>query len=342
MKKMRGIVALCVALTMTAGTTALLAQKDDNKKEVKRSKAEQVDFDTLTMAVDSTVEGHPAAAADIAVTWDSNHFFRAPDGSTYVPFTVTIDKGKLGAPNAAVYLAAFPKGAAAAAAPAKGKDTKTAGLMPAFDKFDFVALSGDGKLSRYLQVKPGDYDVYLAVKDKGTAEKIDKNYTPRVALLKKEVTVPDFGATGLTTSSMLLSSGIQPAPAGQTADNDPYIFGQMQIVPSKDGKYKKTDTLSLVYWVYGATGDPGGKPDLTIENSFNTKGADGAEKFFNKTQPQSINASSPYTAAQGVPNFLEVPLLSFAPGDYRLEVKITDKPSGKTVTQNVNITVTAS
>jgi hypothetical protein len=342
MKKMRGIVALCVALTMTAGTTALLAQKEDNKKEVKRSKAEQVDFDTLTMVVDNSVEGRPAAAADIAVTWDASHFFRAPDGSTYVPFTVTIDKSKLGAPNAAVYLAAFPKGAAAAAAPAKGKDNKSAGPMPAFEKFDFVALGGDGKLSRYLQVKPGDYDVYLAVKDKGTAEKIDKNYTPRVGLLKKEVTVPDFGAAGLTTSSMLLSSGIQPAPAGQTADNDPYIFGQMQIVPSKDGKYKKTDTLSLVYWVYGATGDPGGKPDLTIENSFTTKGADGAEKFFNKTQPQSINASSPYTAAQGVPNFLEVPLLSFAPGDYRLEIKITDKPSGKTVTQNVNFTVTAS
>ena len=342
MKKMRGIVALCVALTMTAGTTALLAQKEDNKKEVKRSKAEQVDFDTLTMVVDNSVEGRPAAAADIAVTWDASHFFRAPDGSTYVPFTVTIDKSKLSAPNAAVYLAAFPKGAAAAAAPAKGKDNKNAGPMPAFEKFDFVALGGDGKLSRYLQVKPGDYDVYLAVKDKGTAEKIDKNYTPRVGLLKKEVTVPDFGAAGLTTSSMLLSSGIQPAPAGQTADNDPYIFGQMQIVPSKDGKYKKTDTLSLVYWVYGATGDPGGKPDLTIENSFNTKGADGAEKFFNKTQPQSINASSPYTAAQGVPNFLEVPLLSFAPGDYRLEIKITDKPSGKTVTQNVNFTVTAS
>jgi len=218
MKKMRGIVALCVALTMTAGTTALLAQKEDNKKEVKRGKAEQVDFDTLTMVVDNSVEGRPAAAADIAVTWDASHFFRAPDGSTYVPFTVTIDKSKLSAPNAAVYLAAFPKGAAAAAAPAKGKDNKNAGPMPAFEKFDFVALGGDGKLSRYLQVKPGDYDVYLAVKDKGTAEKIDKNYTPRVGLLKKEVTVPDFGAAGLTTSSMLLSSGIQPAPAGQTAE----------------------------------------------------------------------------------------------------------------------------
>jgi hypothetical protein len=190
-------------------------------------------------------------------------------------------------------------------------------------------------------VRPGDYDIYLAIKDKGTVEKIDKNYTPRVGLMKKELTVPDYNAAGLMTSSMLLSSGIQPTPAGQTADNDPYIFGQMQIVPSRDGKYKKTDTLSVVYWVYGATGDATGKPDLTIENSFNQKTADG-EKFFNKTQPQAVNAQTPYNVAQGIPNFLEVPLLSFMPGDYRLEIKITDKPSGKTVTQNVNFTVAAS
>ena len=343
MKKMRGIVALCVALTVSSGAAVLMAQSaPKNQNAPKRSKAEQVDFDTLTMIVDNTEAGRPAGAADITVTWDSNHFFRAPDGSTYVPFTVSVDKSKLSAPTAAIYLAAFPKGAAAAAAPAaKGKDNKNAGPMPAFEKFDFTALNADGKLMRYIQVKPGDYDVYVAIKDKGTVEKIDKNYTPRVGLLKKELTVPDYNTAGLQTSSMLVASGIQPAPAGQTADNDPYIFGQMQIVPSKDGKYKKTDTLSVVYWVYGATGDSAGKPDLTIENSFNQKTADG-EKFFNKTQPQAVNAATPYNVAQGIPNFLEVPLTSFAPGDYRLEIKITDKPSGKTVTQNVNFTVAAS
>jgi hypothetical protein len=160
-------------------------------------------------------------------------------------------------------------------------------------------------------------------------------------MLKKDLTVPDFTKAELGTSSMLLSTAIQPAAGGQTADDDPYIFGQMQIVPSRDGKYKKTDTLSVVYWVYGATGDASGKPDLTIENSFNQKTGDG-EKFFNKTQPQAVNGQSPYTVSTGIPNFLEVPLVSFAPGDYRLEIKITDKPSGKTVTQNVNFTVLPS
>ena len=342
MKKMRGIVALCIALTMGVGSSALLAQKADTKKDVKRSKAEQIDFDTLVNLVDGLAAGRAAApASGVSVTWDSNHFFRAPDGTTYVPFTLTVDKGQLASPTSALYLAVFDKGAAAAAAPAKNSKDKSAGPTPAFEKFDFITIGAGGALSRYLQVKPGDYDVYVAIKDKGTVEKIDKNYTPRVALLKKDLTVPDFNKTELSTSSMLLSSGIGPAAAGKTADDDPYIFGQMQITPSKDGHYKKTDTLSVVYWVYGATGDAAGKPDLSIENTFNQKTAEG-DKFFNKTQPQAVNAQSPYSVSMGVPNFLEVPLTSFAPGDYRLEIKITDKPSGKTVTQNVNFTVAAS
>ena len=337
-KKMRGIVALGVALTIGLGSSVVMAQKaTDAKKEVKRTKAEQVDIDTLVTVVDSVAAGQ-AAPSDIAVTWDNSHFFRAPDGSTYMPFSVMVDKSKIATPTAALYVRVANKGAAAAA-PAKGKD-KAAVVYP-WEKFDFATVGADGKVSRYIQVKPGDYDLLVAIKDKGTVEKADKNYMPKVGVLKKDLTVPDYTKAELGTSSMLLSTAIQPAAGGLTADDDPYIFGQMQIVPSRDGKYKKTDTLSVVYWVYGATGDAAGKPDLTIENSFNQKTTEG-EKFFNKTQPQAVNGQSPYTVSTGVPNFLEVPLVSFAPGDYRLEIKITDKPSGKTITQNVNFTVLPS
>src|SRR5258705_12001824 len=136
MTKMEGIVALSVALTISSGAAAFMAQAaPKDQKEAKRSKADQIDFDTLTMIVDNTETGRPAGAADISVTWESNHFFRAPDGSTYVPFTVTVDSTKLAAPTPAISLAVFPKGAAAAPAPpAKGKDHKSAAPTPVFDK----------------------------------------------------------------------------------------------------------------------------------------------------------------------------------------------------------------
>ena len=99
----------------------------------------------------------------------------------------------------------------------------------------------------------------------------------------------------------------------------------------------------VIFWIYGA-GDAGaGKPDVTLEYNFHQRVA-GAEKYFNKTQPQIVNATTlppdfNVTAGHQVPGSLEIPLASFPAGDYRLEIKITDKVSGKTLTQNANFTV---
>jgi len=342
MKKMRGMVALCVTLSVAAGSSALLAQKADNKQEVKRSKAEQLDIEVLLKAVDTVSAGQ--AAPTTMVTWESNHFIRSQDGTTYVPFTVQLDRSKLTSPTVALYVRVDTKGAAPAP-PSKDNKNKDAAIHP-WENVYFATVSPEGKVSRAFQVKGGaDYDVYVAVKDKGTVEKADKNFNPTIAVVKKELSIPDYNKPELTTSSVILATAIQPLPAGASAQEDPYVFGPMQIVLSRDGKYKKADTLEVIYWIYGITGDAAGKPDVQIENSFNQKTADG-EKFFNKTQPQALNSTSlpaDFTAASGpIPGTLQVPLLSFPPGDYRLEIKITDKPSGKTVTQNVNFSVAAS
>ena len=341
MKKMRGMVALCVALSVTAGASALLAQKVE-QKEVKRSKAEELDIAVLLKAVD-TVEAGQAAATGTTATWESHHFIRSQDGTTYVPFTVHLDRSKVTTPIVALYVRVAKRGAPPAA-PSKDDKNKNPALYP-WENVYFASVGADGKVSRAFQVPGGDYDVYIAVKDKGTVEKADKNYNPAVSVAKKDVSVPDFTAAELTTSSVILATAIQPVPAGLTSQEDPYVFGPMQIVPSRDGKYKKADALEVVYWIYGAAGDAAGKPDVTIENSFNQKTADG-EKFFNKTQPQSLNAQSlppDFTAKSGpLPGTLQVPLASFPPGEYRLEIKISDKAAGKTVTQNVAFTVLES
>jgi len=340
------MVALCFALSVAAGSSALLAQKVDQKQDVKRSKAEQLDVAALLKAVDTVAAGQ-AAATESMVTWESNHFIRSQDGTTYVPFTLQLDRSKLMSPNVALYVRVDPKGTVPAAPSKdnKDKDKDKEGALHPWENVSFATVSPEGKVARAFQVKGGEYDVYIAVKDKGTVEKADKNYNPTVAVAKKTITVPDFTKAELATSSVILATAIQPVAAGTAAQEDPYVFGPMQIVPSRDGKYKKGDTLELIYWIYGVTGDAAGKPDVTIENSFNQKLPEG-EKFFNKTQPQALNGQSlppEFTATSGpLPGTLQVPLMSFPPGDYRLEIKITDKPSGKTVTQNVNFSVAAS
>jgi hypothetical protein len=42
-------------------------------------------------------------------------------------------------------------------------------------------------------------------------------------------------------------------------------------------------------------------------------------------------------AGHQVPGMLSIPLASFPAGDYRLEIKVTDKAANKTITQSVEL-----
>jgi hypothetical protein len=73
----------------------------------------------------------------------------------------------------------------------------------------------------------------------------------------------------------------------------------------------------------------------------------GSEKFFNKTNPQSLNAQTlpqefDFAAGHQLQSGQAVPLASFPEGDYRLEIKVTDKIANKTLTRDVNFSVTGS
>jgi hypothetical protein len=167
-----------------------------------------------------------------------------------------------------------------------------------------------------------------------------------MGMLRHSITVPDFTGTDITTSSVLLGSVEQiaaPLTPEQQQEN-PYTFGNMRVVPSIDSKLKKSGELQVLFWVYGTQANAG-KPDVQIEYNFHQKTPEG-EKYFNKTAPQLLNASTlppqfDVAAGHQLPGSLVVPLASFPVGDYRLEIKVTDKISGKTFTQNVDFTVEA-
>jgi hypothetical protein len=92
--------------------------------------------------------------------------------------------------------------------------------------------------------------------------------------------------------------------------------------------------------------DATNKPDVSVEYNFYAKQA-GSEKFFNKTNPQNLNAQTlpkEWDAAAGhqLQSGQAVPLASFPEGDYRLEIKVTDKIANKTLTRDVNFSVSGS
>src|SRR5262249_885011 len=154
----------------------------------------------------------------------------------------------------------------------------------------------------------------------------------------------------LNTSSVMVAERIDPLPAPLTQAQlieRPYAaLGTIELIPSADTKRAKSGELSTFVLIYNAKTDSANKPDITVEYNLYTKQA-GAEKFFNKTSPQSLNAQTlppgfDLAAGHQLQAGQAVPLASFPEGDYRLEIKITDKVANKSLTRDVNFTVAGS
>ena len=361
--QIRRVLALCVALTVATSAAPSFAQQiKQNDKQPKRSKQEQADIETLVKTVDAVSSGQQPAPSDVPVTWQANDFVKGQGGSTYIPFTLQIDRSKLTKPGVALYVRVVDKNAEAAApapaaAPAgkdskdKDKDKKGApapAVRYAWDNVHFLDVPQDGRVSRAMQLPAGEYEAFIAVKERSTDEK--NAPMPKVGVLRHALTVPDFTKPELQTSSIILAKAVEPqqtAVKPEEQQDNPYAFGPMKIVPSPDGKFSKMSELNVVFWIYGTTEATGGKPDVEVEYNFYQKQGTG-EKYFNKTAPQVLNATTlppEFSAAAGhqLPGSLVVPLASFPTGDYRLEIKVTDKAApGKSITKNVNFTVTES
>jgi hypothetical protein len=347
--QIRRVLALWVAVFFAVGslTFAQNAQKDDKK----RNKQEQQDIEALVKLVDGVSMGQQQPPTDLTVTWDSNHFVKGQDGKTYVPFTVQIDRSKLATPGVAMYIRAIAKNGSAATTPTgtagekkdedKKKDEK---VEYPWDNIHFVEVPADGKISLAMAVPGGDYDVFVAVKEKNTGDK--KQPPAKTGVLRQDLTVPDFNKAELATSSVIVADTVEPVQTAMTNEQqqeNPYTFGTMRIVPAADQKFEKNGELQVVFWIYGASQDATKKPDVQIEYNFHQKTPEG-EKYFNKTAPQMLNATTlppqfDMAAGHQLPGSLVVPLASFPAGDYRLEIKITDKPSGKTLTRDIAFTV---
>lgn len=357
----RRVLALGVLLTFAVSVWPVLAQaqKNNDQRQPQRSKLEMQDIETLARLIDAVGAGKQPAPTDISITWESNHFVRGQDGITYLPYTLSVDRAKMSSPAVAMYVRLVAKNQPAPPpAPAvndanrsqrneKNEQPAVAPPRYAWDSPQFTEIPSDGKLSRAAALKAGQYDAYIAIKEKGTDQ---KNAPPaKLGLLRREITVPDFNLPELTTSSVILANSVEPVTAALTRaqqEENPYTFGPMKIVPTPDGKFLKSAELQVVFWIYGVGAAAGGKPDVTVDYNFYQRLAEG-EKYFNKTAPQLLNAQTlppEFNPAAGhqLPGSLIVPLTAFPSGEYRLEIKVTDRPSGKAVTQNVNFTVLPS
>src|ERR1700704_4631963 len=358
MKQRRGVFAL-VVLVVFASSLALFAQKKDDKKQ---DEAQKKEIQNIVKIVDDLTAGQ-SAPNDLSLAWLREDVLKAQGNKEYVPFTVSIDPSKVGAGNVAFYWRVVSKAPAPAAELAAGKKDdkkdkdkdKDKGKKPdyAYEDIAFVPLATGQtpmRISRSFTVPAGTYDVYLVAKEP-TPDKAPKNAPPpKTSAIKQTVTVPDFWNNEFATSSVIIAQRIDPLAAPLTPQQQadrPYALGQMEILPTFESKFTKKAELSTFMLIYNPKVDANNKPDVSVEYNFYQKQAGQPEKFFNKTNPQNLNAQTlppqfDLAAGHQLQSGQAVPLASFPEGDYRLEIKVTDKLANKTLTREINFTISPS
>jgi hypothetical protein len=324
MMAIRRALAMVVALVISA--TFAVAQQAPKKDDKKRNKQEQQEIEQLVKLVDDVMAGKPAPT-DITMSLEP-FFMKSQEQRTFVPFMLNVNNAPK--TDSVLYVRVVN--------PSAVPDPKAKKVEYPWDDIHFVPaaqLAGDPvKLSRVFMTTAGTYDVYIAFKDR-VPEKAPKGTMPKMGVLKTSVTVPDFYNGELATSTILVADKVNMLTAQISPDEArerPFVFGLQELVPAADMEFKKTEELSIFFQVYNSGLDSAGKPDLTLEYEFHKTEGTG-EKFFNKTNPQVVNAASlppQFDPAKfPVPGGITVPLASFGEGAYRLNIKITDKASGK-------------
>lgn len=350
-------ISAAVSAAVLIFSATLFAQNSPaEQKPRKLSDGEKKEIQLVLKMVDEVAAGQPAPN-DLSLTWVREDLLKAQGNKQYLPFSVLIDPSKVSGGRVSVYWRVVAKNAAGAVAePAKKddkKDEKDKKPEYAYEDINTITLPGGAtgptRISRSFTVAPGDYDVYVVVKEP-TPDKAPKNApAPKVSLVKQAVSVPNLWNDELNTSSVIVAERIDPLPAPLTPQQQterPYALGTMEIVPALDTKFTKQSELSTFLLIYNAKTDSANKPDVSVEYSFYVK-AEGAEKFFNKTNPQNLNAQTlppqfDFAAGHQLQSGQAVPLASFPEGDYRLEIKVTDKIANKTLTREVKFSVSGS
>ena len=342
-------IAVVVAV-LGSGPGAAAQQPDDTQQEERLDQAQSKEVQPLLTIVDEYQAGQPAPM-DFPMELRTD-FLKAAGAKTYVPYTVAIDQPRLDAESVMLYLrvvsAAAPGDAGAADASLEAEESD----VYAYEDLHFVDLRPPGRgepyrISRAFAVPPGAFDVYIALRERGQESEFGGAKT---SVLRQRLDVPDFFDGALTTSTLILAERLdrlaQPLPADQQVLR-PYALGSLEIAPAWTNEFTKTESLSLFFVIYNSAVSPEThKPDVLVDYNFHQRSGT-TETFFNKTNPQLLNAQTlppqfDVAAGHQLVAGQTIPLNVFPVGDYRMEVTITDQTSGQSLTRDVNFSVRGS
>lgn len=347
------IVFALVAVFQALGLAADGAAQSDRRAQTRSEQALRREGDALVALADAALAGR-ADPAGLALDW-RNDFFKAQPG-TFVPFTLTFDETVLTSGWVLLYVRAERQ-------PAAEKPRRT--LPPAYETIFPVQLDRargrPARIMRGFAVPPGRYRVVVVLRE--TADNPEEPMARRASgSLVRELEVPDFWTGELAISTVMLADRVEPLRAPvptDELDEHPYVVGTNRIHPARGTSFPGNRELVVVFLVYNPSvgidkhfdvqvdyhlfrKDPGGAPPRG--GPPDGPGPRRGERYVTRTNPQRFNpammgagfdplSGTPVLAGQGIL------LAAFEPGDYRLEITVTDLLSRKSLSRDVAFTV---
>ena len=359
------VLVLTASLAVTVSIDARQSQSAPDEAQ-RAEQAQRLEGEAILALADAALAGK-SVPADFHVQWH-NEFLKAQRGA-FIPFTLSIDASRFSKPAVLVYVRAVRR--ESPPPPFRSDRPKAVRLRrdaPVEEEFPVDAIfpaelavepGQIARVSRGFTLGAGAYDVYVVVRERagGTAAQ------PRVTVVKQPLSVPDYSAPGLATSSVIVADRLDvlaTTVAPEDLAERPYVIGQNDITPAVDRKFRKNEELIVVFLVYNPVVTPEKQFDLQVEYHFFRRGGDAGhtpagpppsqpaardgERYFNHTDPQRFNpavlgaqfdptAGHPVMAGQGVP------LSGFAEGEYRLAIRVLDMLAGTSIVRDVHFTV---
>lgn len=354
----RSAAAIVVAMTACTAPGADAGQSD-RRRQGRVDEALRREGDALVAMADAAAAGR-LVPSDFTLAW-RNDFFKAQPG-TFVPFTITFDASRLASGRALMYVRA--QRTAAPRADQRGKIRTPYAYETIFPLSIEPAGPQPVSVQRGFAVPPGRYTVTVALRETSADGSLALREAPKRAVLSRELDVPDFWTTELTTSTVMLAERLEPVVqpvATAELDENPYVVGSHRIHLASGSVFRQNSELIVVFLVYNPSVAPDKHFDLQVDYHLYRKDREGSgspevaggppvrvgERYVTRTNPQRFNpslmggqfdpsAGAPVLAGQGI-------LLSgFEPGEYRLGITVTDLLSRKSLSRDVAFRVIGS
>jgi GWxTD domain-containing protein len=177
------------------------------------------------------------------------------------------------------------------------------------------ALATHAVFQQTVPLRPGLYKIDLVIKDMNSGN---------VGVVSQGFTVPRIPDDKLAMSSLILAERIENLPPRQVGAGQ-FVLAGAKVVPNVTNEFQRDQDLNLWAQVYSLKVDEGThKPSATIETLI-TRGGSVVKKLTEQTSELS-GAAEQMTLTQSVP------LNDFQPGDYVVQVTVTDNLTKEVIT----------